>query len=69
MLSVDSAGKDSGRLDMLYVSIVIMHIIANAIPIHYSPPRSVISFPRLHTCVPLSSPRFVCITHSARGAQ
>jgi hypothetical protein len=69
VLSVDSAGKkDSGRLDRLYVNIVIMCIIANAIAIHYSPPRSVIRFPRLHT-VPLSSPRFLCITHSARDAQ
>ena len=53
MLSVDSARKkESGRLDRLYVSIVIMCIIANAIAIHFSPPRSVIRFPRLHTCVP-----------------
>jgi hypothetical protein len=69
VLSLDSAGKDSGKLDSLYVSIVIMCIIANAIAIHYSPPGSAIRFLRLHMRVPLSSPRFLCITHSARDAQ
>jgi len=65
ILSVDSAGKDSGSLDRLYVSIVIMSIITNAVAIHYSLPRNV-KFPRLHTCVSLPSPRFLCINHSAK---
>jgi len=40
-----------------------------AIAIHYSPPRSVIRFPRLHTSMPLSSLRFRCITHSTDHPQ
>jgi len=39
---------------------------AVASAIHYSLPSRLIRFPFLHTCIPFTSPRFLCITHSAR---
>jgi len=46
---------------------VITVIIAIAIP--YSLASCLIRFPFLHTCIPFTSPSFVCIIHSARRFQ
>jgi len=49
---------------MLHVIIVT---IAIAIP--YLLASCLIRFPFLHTCIPFTSPRFLCITYSARHLQ
>ena len=40
------------------------NVIASAI--HYSLPSRLITIPFSHTCIPFTSPSFLCITHSAR---
>jgi len=46
---------------------VVIVIIAIAVP--YSRASCLIRFPSLHTSILFTSPRFLCITHSARHFQ
>jgi len=45
------------------------HVIICIIAIHYSLSSCLIRFPYLHTCIPFTSPRCLCIIHSARHFQ
>jgi hypothetical protein len=60
--------KDGRKLDRVYVSIVIMSTITNAVSNHYKPPPSVIRFPSIHACVLLSFPRFIHHTQCKKSA-
>jgi hypothetical protein len=59
--------KQRKKRTKIHVSFI--YKISIAIAIYYSLPSCLIRFPYGHACIPFSSPRCLCITHSSRHLQ